>query len=96
MTDITDRQRREVAARLRVDGAAGRVPTTCYGYDLADLIDRPTCRNMQTREGKGGTISFTCSECGVAFDTMGGGYEGQGFYGILPCYCPNCGAEVVA
>ena len=93
MTYITDRQRREVAARLRVDGAAGGVPTTCYG---CDLVARPTCHNTQTRKGKGGTLSFTCSRCGVAFDTMGGEHEGRSFYGILPSYCPNCGAEVVA
>lgn len=79
------------------DGMAGApvyFTAEAFTETLAELIDRPTCHNTQTREGKGGIRSFTCSECGVAFDTMGGEYKRQSFYGILPSYCPNCGAEV--
>lgn len=99
---ITDQQRREMAARLR--GGEGLYSTLASMFDpeldandvLADLIDRPTCENRQTRVSRGGESSFTCSRCGVAFDTMSGEYRGQSFYGIVPRYCPNCGAEVVS
>lgn len=47
---------------------------------LADLIDRPTCRNVaECRD-----IDFACSECG---------YEQASAYGFG--YCPDCGREVV-
>ena len=50
----------------------------------ADLIDRPTCRNIG---GVGGTngeyYDFFCSACGFASGVTD------------PKYCPNCGAEVV-
>ena len=63
----------------------------CIGYEqgnlfdrLADLIDRPTCRNIG---GVGGTngeyYDFFCSACGFASGVTD------------PKYCPNCGAEVV-
>lgn len=62
----------------------------CIGYEagnlfdyLADLIDRPTCRNIG---GVGGTngeyYDFFCSVCGFASGVTD------------PKYCPNCGAEV--
>lgn len=51
---------------------------------LADLIDRPTCRNIG---GVGGTngeyYDFFCSACGFASGVTD------------PKYCPNCGSEVV-
>ena len=51
---------------------------------LADLIDRPTCRNIG---GVGGTngeyYDFLCSVCGFASGVTD------------PKYCPNCGAKVV-
>ena len=51
---------------------------------LADLIDRPTCRNIG---GVGGTngeyYDLFCSACGFASGVTD------------PKYCPNCGAEVV-
>ena len=63
----------------------------CIGYEqgnlfdhLADLIDRPTCRNIG---GVGGTngeyYDFFCSACGFASGVTD------------PKYCPNCGKEVV-
>lgn len=79
---ITDKQRREVAQKLRdikrVDLGDGLVCLSCdlgevLGFDwaddyhifefsvdlLADLIDRPTCRNV------GDDYMFKCSECGA-------------------------------
>lgn len=51
---------------------------------LADLIDRPTCRNIGGEEGTNGEhYDFFCSACGFADGVT------------EPNYCPNCGAEVV-
>lgn len=58
---------------------------------LADLIDRPTCRNVydETEEGacKNG---FKCSECGELVED----YEGYRITGTFNC-CPKCWREVV-
>ena len=58
---------------------------------LADLIDRPTCRNVydETEEGacKNG---FKCSGCGELVED----YEGYRITGTFNC-CPKCGREVV-
>lgn len=59
---------------------------------LADLIDRPTCRNI------GDDYMFKCSECGAEFEpvTVNGNEYGEVFYTPLkPLYCSACGAEVV-
>lgn len=59
---------------------------------LADLIDRPTCRNV------GDDYMFKCSECGAEFEpvTVNGNEYGDVFYTPLkPLYCSACGAEVV-
>lgn len=48
--------------------------------DVADLIDRPTCRKLIPDEMEG--LVF-CSNCGAEI----------GEYGV-PNYCHNCGAEV--
>lgn len=59
---------------------------------LADLIDRPTCRNI------GDDCMFKCSECGAEFEpvTVNGNEYGEVFYTPLkPLYCSACGAEVV-
>ena len=63
----------------------------CIGYEkgnlfdhLADLIDRPTCRNIGGEDGTNGEYyDFFCSACGFAASVTD------------PKYCPNCGAEVV-
>lgn len=112
---ITDKQRREVAQKLRdikrVDLGDGLVCLSCdlgevLGFDwaddyhifefsvdlLADLIDRPTCRNV------GDDYMFKCSECGAEFEpvTVNGNEYGEVFYTPLkPLYCSACGAEVV-
>lgn len=59
---------------------------------IADLIDRPTCRNI------GDDYMFKCSECGAEFEpvTVNGNEYGEVFYTPLkPLYCSACGAEVV-
>lgn len=53
---------------------------------LADLIDRPTCRN---EDGSG--RSFLCSACGYEAWT----YDDSGCDPRDFSFCPNCGAEVV-
>ena len=51
---------------------------------LANLIDRPTCRNIGGEDGTNGEYyDFFCSACGFAASVTD------------PKYCPNCGAEVV-
>lgn len=54
---------------------------------LADLIDRPTCKNLATKPAD----ELLCSECGehvdIAYMENTDDYHAR--------YCPNCGAEVV-
>lgn len=59
---------------------------------LAELIDRPTCRNIYAEtEGMGGCENgFKCSECGNTVED----YEGFRISGEFN-YCSKCGAEVV-
>ena len=59
---------------------------------LADLIDRPTCRNIYAEtEGMGGCENgFKCSECGNTVED----YEGYRVSGEFN-YCSKCGAMVV-
>lgn len=50
---------------------------------LADLIDRPKCRNIGGEEGTNGEhYGFFCSACGFADGVT------------EPNYCPNCGEDV--
>lgn len=49
--------------------------------ELADLIDRPTCRKLIPDEMEGYVF---CSNCGAEI----------GEYGV-PNYCHNCGAKMV-
>lgn len=55
---------------------------------LADLIDRPTCRNLAMKPAD----EFLCSECGehvdIAYMENACDYHAK--------YCPNCGARVVS
>ena len=59
---------------------------------LAELIERPTCRNIYAEtEGMGGCENgFKCSECGNTVED----YEGFRISGEFN-YCSKCGAEVV-
>ena len=54
---------------------------------LADLIDRPTCRNEEDGYGR----SFLCGACGYEAWT----YDDSGCDPKDFSFCPNCGAEVV-
>ena len=103
----TDEERREVVSFLRNncvlddyaqtlgDIAGYEYPIDTFdaaGY-LADLIDRPTCRNTS-----GYRDVFLCSECGVKLELIAGTGNGHGdvfHVPFQPIYCPNCGAEVV-
>lgn len=53
---------------------------------LADLIDRPTCKNLATKPAD----ELLCSGCGehvdIAYVENADDYHAR--------YCPNCGAEV--
>ena len=58
---------------------------------LADLIDRPTCRNIYAETEKFGYENgFKCSECGNMVED----YEGYRISGEFN-YCSKCGARVV-
>ena len=60
---------------------------------IANIIDRPTCKNAS-----GYLDVFECSECRCRVDIVG---ENGNEYGdvfstpFIPSFCPNCGAEVV-
>lgn len=59
---------------------------------LADLIDRPTCRNVYDENEMGSCINgFECSECGNMVED----YEGYRVRGEFN-YCSKCGAVVVS
>lgn len=74
-----------------VDDAAildtlGICPAAIWGYSdprdvehLADLIDRPTCRNLAEKPE-----DLRCSACG-----------GMKFDIFAARYCPDCGAEII-
>lgn len=57
---------------------------------LADLIDRPTCKNVH--DGR----EFECSGCGMQWHLLdrADGME-EWSHVRNPRYCPNCGAEVI-
>lgn len=58
---------------------------------LADLIDRPTCRNVYDKtEECACKNGFKCSECGELVED----YEGYRITGTFNC-CPMCEREVV-
>lgn len=101
---ISDEQRRKVAAKMRECDVAefkesAIVPfLECLGYaykdwrgildGLADLIDRPTCKNSEyLYDGS----FFECSECGERWELTCGGPADNHL-----CFCPRCGAEVVS
>lgn len=59
---------------------------------IADLIDRPTCRNVYDENEMGSCINgFECSECGNMVED----YEGYRVRGEFN-YCSKCGAVVVS
>ncbi len=59
---------------------------------LADIIDRPTCRNVS-----GCQDTFECSECRCRAElvTEVCNEYGEPFHvPLMPSFCPNCGAMV--
>lgn len=100
---ISDEERREAAARLRGERKGSLpefITKAAFGVDyakgtdmltlpkrLADLIDRPTCRNLSPKPAD----VFLCSECGehvdIAYVDTCDDYHAK--------HCPDCGAEVV-
>ena len=54
---------------------------------IADLVDRPTCKNSEDLYD--GSF-FECSECGEGWELTCGGPADNHL-----CFCPRCGAEVV-
>ena len=86
--DITDQQRREVAARLREGEGLYSVLMSAFDPDLipedvlAALIDRPTCRVLR----QVGNPFGICSNCGK--EVFADPDEPSR-------YCPECGAGVV-
>lgn len=106
---ITDKQRREVARKLREPKESLlahpdeelirlRYETGCQRgqniYEhLADLIDRETCRNAS-----GYKDVFECSECRCKVEIVGENCNECGEVFSTPLmlsFCPNCGAMVV-
>lgn len=58
---------------------------------LADLIDRPTCKNTDGRWDM-----FECSACGCKVELTVEAYTEYGdpvHVPFIPSYCPSCGAE---
>ena len=99
---VSDKERRDMAEGLRglkgecvpiscvldelgVDCDVAYVPKE-HVERLAELIDRPTCRNEY-----GSSRSFFCSACGCDVWTYDDSYCDPSDFS----FCPNCGAEVV-
>lgn len=75
----------------------GRLVETPVGENilarLADLIDRPTCRNVS-----GYKDTFECSECGYKIGLIAevcNEHSELLHMPLMPLRCPNCKAEVV-
>lgn len=60
---------------------------------FADLIDRPTCFDTESKDSK----SFTCSACGFSESKLVISPFTLSSLWVKPSYryCPRCGAEVV-
>lgn len=114
---ISDKERREVARRLRkldhvvtnrdtIESGVNKFIKAVYGdrpyspierstrnlcglaMTLANLIDRPTCRNKEDSYDR----TFLCSACGYEAYT----YSDSNCNPHDFSYCPECGAEVVS
>lgn len=59
---------------------------------LAELIERPTCFDMESKDSN----SFTCSACGFSESKLAVNPFALSFRYVKPSYyyCPSCGAEV--
>lgn len=99
--EVADRMRRYDVSGFKESAIAPFLECLGHGYtdwrgvldELADLIDRPTCRNVS-----GFKDTFECSECRCKVELIA---EVCNEYGepfgvpLMPSWCPNCGAEVV-
>lgn len=101
--EINDNQRRKVAKKMREYDVvefkeSAIVPfLECLGHgyknwrgildELADLIDRPTCKNLATHL----VDELVCSACGERVDIAY--LDSDDDYRVR--YCPGCGAKVV-
>lgn len=99
---VSDQERRDIAGGLKglkgecvpLSYVLDELGVDCDGADmpkahverLAELIDRPTCRNEY-----GSGRSFFCSACGCDVWTYDDSYCDPSDFS----FCPNCGAEVV-
>ena len=64
-----------------------------FAHALADLIDRPTCENINEHYDV-----FECSECHCKVEIIGAECNeyGECFCApFMPSFCQNCGKEVV-
>lgn len=75
--------------------SSGYYDDSCRSEDvlaLADLIDRPTCRNVSGHQD-----TFECSECRCRAELVTEAFneDGEPFHvPLMPSFCPNCGAVV--
>lgn len=85
-----DRESQGAFIARMVKGGGGITALDVYKLPerLADLIDRPTCKNLATKPAD----ELLCSECGehvdIAYMESADDYHAK--------HCPNCGAEVVS
>lgn len=105
---ITDKQRREVAARMRgilrddphgwLDAMVVNAVTdvlgegVTIGETVADLIDRPTCSIKREVRSGFPTTWGVCSRCGALVNAEQAVSTATEY--LSTRYCPNCGAEV--
>ena len=91
MDDAEVCDRREVEHALDLENEDGWYRADDVHY-LADLIDRPTCRDV------GDGRQFRCSKCGCEVDINDMDGEStmwlEGCIAFAPRFCPNCGAMV--
>lgn len=88
LLDVTDGELLDLLAEaVGLDGYEGEHPEGGMLYCLADLIDRPTCRNEEDSYDR----TFLCSACGYEAYT----YSDSNCNPHDFSYCPECGAEVV-
>lgn len=99
---ITSRDTLERAVDKFMKAVCGDIPFSPIRYSvrnlcglanmIADLIDRPTCRNVYDENEMGSCINgLECSECGNIVEDCEG-YRVNGEFN----YCSKCGAVVVS
>lgn len=101
--EITSRDTLERAVDKLMKAVRGDIPFSPIRYSvrnlcglasiLADLIDRPTCFDTESKDSK----SFTCSACGFSESKLVVSPFTLSFSSVKPSYryCPSCGAKVV-